>query len=264
MIQALFAVGVGLEAIAMMTGNHALHRLSLRAEPGFTVVEVEDGGRGFEPCDAEACTGSHSGPRTDSWAGAQKGQLRRGSNGPTSRPLEESGCPKAMFLKSVTELPRDFDEVRAAMLHRPNEWLDDLASAAGVAGDHLMVEVGLDVRGHQFRRRARIDVGEAVSTDRVTSLPLRLQVEDYERLFPALDGSLDAAWLGPGRTHLALTAQYEPPFGAVGRAVDRALLHRVAEAVAQRFLEAIAERLVAWPAPDRRGRGGLARVEPTQ
>jgi hypothetical protein len=155
-----------------------------------------------------------------------------------------------MFLKSVTELTRDFDEVRAAMLHRPDGWLDDLASAAGVASGHLMVKVGLDVGGHQLSRRARLDVGEAVSTDRVVSLPLRLQVEEHERLFPTLDGCLDAAWLGPGLTHLALTAQYEPPFGAVGRAVDRALLHRVAEAVAQRFLEAIARRLAAWPAPD--------------
>ena len=40
-----------------------------------------------------------------------------------------------MFLKSVTELPRDFDEVRAAMLHRPNEWLDDLGSALARVAD---------------------------------------------------------------------------------------------------------------------------------
>jgi len=79
--------------------------------------------------------------------------------------------------------------------------------------------------------------------DRVVLLPLDLRVEKHEQLFPSLEGSLDAAWLGAGRTHLALTVRYEPPFGVVGKAVDRALLHRVAEAVAQRFLEAVAREL---------------------
>lgn len=158
-----------------------------------------------------------------------------------------------MFLKSVTELPVDFGEVRAVMLRRSHQWLDGLADAAGAEGDRLLVDVGLEVRGHELIRHARMDVGEAISTDRIASLPLRLQIEDHERMFPTWEGSLDAAWLGAGRTHLALTAQYEPPFGVVGRAVDRALLHRIAEAVAQRFLEAVAQRLAARPSVNGHG-----------
>ena len=150
-----------------------------------------------------------------------------------------------MFLKSVTELTIDFEDVRAAMLDDPRSWLVSLAAEAGDQGDRILVEVGLEVRGHDIARRARLEVGEPVTTDRVAFLPLRLRVEDHGRLFPSLEGSLDAAWLGPGRTHLALTAGYEPPFGVVGRAVDRTLLHRVAEAVAQCFLEAVARELVA-------------------
>ncbi len=115
------------------------------------------------------------------------------------------------------------------------------------------MDVGLEVGGQEVSRRARLELGEPMTTDRVVLLPLRLRVIDRERLFPSLEGSLDAAWLGPGRTHLALTANYEPPLGVVGRAVDRALLHRVAEAVAQRFLEAAARELEA--------RGAVARRE---
>jgi hypothetical protein len=169
-----------------------------------------------------------------------------------------------MFLKSVTELTVDFDEVRAAMLHRPHRWLEDLADSAGHEGDRLLVDVGLELGGHEIRRRARLELGDPVSTDRIASLPLRLRAQDHERLFPELEGSLDAAWLGPGRTHLALMVRYEPPFGAVGRAVDRALLHRVAEAIAQRFTEAVAWRLSTRPsakggAP---GAGGHRRARP--
>lgn len=158
-----------------------------------------------------------------------------------------------MFLKSVTELEVDFDQVRAAMSGDPRDWLAGLAAEAGNEGDSLMVEVGLEVAGHEVGRRARLEIGDLMSTDRVALLPIQLRAEDHERLFPSLEGSLDAAWLGVGRTHLALTVSYEPPLGRVGRAVDRALLHRVAEAVAQRFLEAIARELTT------RGPGALAR-----
>ena len=160
-----------------------------------------------------------------------------------------------MFLKSVTEVSVDFEEVRAAILRRQHPLLDGLAAAVGEEGDRLLVEVGLEVRGRELSRGARLEVGEAIATDRIASLPLHLHVEDHEWLFPALEGSLDAAWLGPGRTHMALTAQYKPPFSVIGRAVDRALLHRVAEAVAQRFLEAVARRLAARPAPKDGGPG---------
>jgi len=150
-----------------------------------------------------------------------------------------------MFLKSVTELAADFHDVRAVMLSDPHEWLDGLAVTAGEEGDRLLVDVGLQVGGRELSRRAALQVGEPMATDRVVLLPLRIRAADHQRLFPSLEGSLDAGWLGPGRTHLALTATYDPPLGAVGRTMDRALLHRVAEAVGQRFLESAATELLA-------------------
>jgi len=148
-----------------------------------------------------------------------------------------------MFLKSVTELAVDFQDVRAALVGDPREWLDGLAAEAGEDGERLVVNVGLEVAGHQVGGQARLEAGEPVGGGRVLMLPLRLHAPDHRRLFPTLEGSLDAAWLGPGRTHLALSLTYEPPLGLVGRAVDRALLHRVAETVAQRFLQAVAGEL---------------------
>jgi hypothetical protein len=156
-----------------------------------------------------------------------------------------------MFLKSFTELALDFREVRAAMLLRPPRWLDGLADIASADGSRLLVDVGLEVGDRRLSRRAWLEVSDGIATDRVASLPLRLRVDDHPRLFPSLDGSLDAAWLGDGRTHLALAAQYEPPFGLVGMVVDRTLLHRVAEAVAQRFVESVASRLTTMAASGR-------------
>jgi hypothetical protein len=148
-----------------------------------------------------------------------------------------------MFLKSVTELEVDFDDVRAAMLGDARDWLAGPAAEAGDGGGRLLLDVGLQARGHEPDRRVRLEMGEPMITDRVALLPLCLRVEEHQGLFPSLEGSLDAAWLGPGRTYLALTATYDPPFGVVGRSADRALLHRVAETVAQRFLEGVAGEL---------------------
>ena len=149
-----------------------------------------------------------------------------------------------MFLKNVTELAVDFDDVRAVMLHAPREWLARLAAEAGEQGDRLTVHVGLEVAGQHVGGPVGLEIGEPLDSDRVVMLPLRIQSVDHRRLFPRLEGSLDAAWLGPGRTYLALSLTYDPPLGLAGRVVDRALLHRVAETVAQRFLERIANELL--------------------
>jgi len=148
-----------------------------------------------------------------------------------------------MFLKTVTELAVDFHDVRPALLSDPREWLDGLVAEAGEDGDRLVVQVGLEVAGRQVGGDAELEVGEPMTTGRVVMLPVRLRARDHRRLFPTMEGSLDIAWLGRDRTYLSLGLTYEPPLGVVGRTADRALLHRVAETVAQRFLQAVADEL---------------------
>jgi hypothetical protein len=60
-----------------------------------------------------------------------------------------------------------------------------------------------------------------------------------------MDADLEVAPLGDGLTQLAISARYEPPLGALGRAIDRAVLHRVAEATIKDFLDRVAERIRA-------------------
>ena len=148
-----------------------------------------------------------------------------------------------MFLKSYVEVPVTFEAVQAVMLREPQTWLDGLAVTTEQEGERLLVDVGLEVGGHRLRRPADLVLGQPQATQVVTSLPLRIRVHGDQRLFPSFYGSLDAAWLGPTRTQLALSLQYEPPLGMVGRAVDRTLLHRVAETAARNFLQLAAHRL---------------------
>ncbi len=74
--------------------------------------------------------------------------------------------------------------------------------------------------------------------------PLRWKASGPADLFPSLDADLEVALLGPGRTQLAMSARYVPPFGRVGRVIDRAVLSRVAEATLKDFLDRVAQTIL--------------------
>ena len=60
-----------------------------------------------------------------------------------------------------------------------------------------------------------------------------------QRLFPLLEADLEVAGLGATRTQLSISARYRPPMGSFGQVLDRALLHRVAEAALKDFLDRV-------------------------
>jgi len=151
-----------------------------------------------------------------------------------------------MFVKSYTAIPADFEQVSSRLRTCPHGWVDAVAAEVERYGERLLTEVGLQGRSRR-RRPARLEVGEAVATERTILLPLRVHVRDATRLMPSLEGNLDAAWLGPGHTYLSLSVQYELAPAVMGEPIDRVLLHRVVEAVALRFVEAAAKRLVSCP-----------------
>ena len=65
-------------------------------------------------------------------------------------------------------------------------------------------------------------------------------------LFPVLDADVELVRAGPQSTWLTLTGAYRPPLGALGQALDRAILHRLAGATIHGFLSRIATDLQGW------------------
>lgn len=172
-----------------------------------------------------------------------------------------------MFLKSYLELRADFTDVCEAMLWSSQSWLQGLAVDAQHERDELLTQVGLLTPGAEREGVAtapRLTLGDPLVSERVASIPIRIEI-DPEGLWPSFDGSLDAAWLGEGRTQLAFSAQYAWPPSAQDQIVDRALLHRVAETVAQDFLQRAAVRLAQRldaTRPRNRGLGGQTATSP--
>jgi len=148
-----------------------------------------------------------------------------------------------MFARYFVEVPLPADQVERALLDSPAEWLSAIAVAAQERGDGLLVEVGVGPLEAGFRRRVSLRLGEPVRFPSMTSVPLTWEPVGLEGLLPRLDANIELGPLGEDRTQLAISARYQPPLGVVGHAIDRVLLHRVAEATLKDFLDRVGQAI---------------------
>jgi hypothetical protein len=148
-----------------------------------------------------------------------------------------------MFVRYYLELPLPHKRVEQALLGSPPEWVAALAGDAQQRGDGLLAQVGVGPLGDLLGRRVAVQLGEPVRFPSMTSLPLTWEPLGLEGLLPRLEADIEIGPLGQDRTQLAISARYRPPLGAVGRAVDRVLLHRVAEATVKDFLDRVGEAI---------------------
>lgn len=142
-----------------------------------------------------------------------------------------------MFLRYFIELPLPAQQVEQALLAWPATWLPNLADRAGTRGEQLLAEVGIGPAGRGLRKRVQVALGPVVRQPSRTTLAMTWVPTGAGALFPVLEAELEVGALGAGRAQLALNASYRPPLGTVGHAIDRALLHRVAEATVKDFLD---------------------------
>jgi hypothetical protein len=100
----------------------------------------------------------------------------------------------------------------------------------------------------------RVQVRELAWTDQSVGLAIRWEATGPGGgLFPVLDADLTMAPAGEQATILTLAGAYRPPLGAMGAALDRTILHRVASATIQAFLTQAAGRIAGQPAANGAG-----------
>jgi hypothetical protein len=149
-----------------------------------------------------------------------------------------------MFIRYFLELHLPFGEVERALLADPASWLPGMAIEAEEQGERLLVDVGFQVGDdRRIDREIQIEVGEPVSVPSTMMLPITWKAKHGAGAFPQLDADIEIGALGAERTQLSMSARYRPPLGMIGRALDRALMHRVAEATVKDFLDRVGERL---------------------
>jgi hypothetical protein len=150
-----------------------------------------------------------------------------------------------VFIRYYLELQLPFEEVERALLADPGSWLPGMATEAGDQGEQLLVDVGFELgNDHRVDREVQIEIGEPVSVrSKTTMLPIAWKAKHGIGPVPQLDADIEIATLGATRTQLSMSARYRPPLGMIGRALDKALMHRVAEATLKDFLDRVGERL---------------------
>jgi hypothetical protein len=149
-----------------------------------------------------------------------------------------------MFIRYYVELPMGFGRAEDALLRSPQSLMRDLATGAHERAESLLSEVGFDVGNRRLTKRVVVEMREPVRFGSKTALPMTWQAFGAEALFPSMEADIEIAPLGRRCTQLAISVRYRPPLGVLGRALDRALLHRVAEAAVKDFLDHVARALL--------------------
>ena len=124
--------------------------------------------------------------------------------------------------------------------------LGDMARAAYREGEVLRTKIGVgSSTSPLLAKTVEIEVGTPLRGESESEIPITWRATGTPGLFPSMEAGIVIARLGPSLTQISLRGSYEPPLGAVGRALDRTLFHRVAEASVKSFLDHIASSVQA-------------------
>jgi hypothetical protein len=152
---------------------------------------------------------------------------------------EHDAC---MFVRYFMDLDVPFADAEAALLADPSAWLPGLVEETDAEGVHRLTSVGFGIGVH-VRKRVEVEVDPPLRVPSRVVVPLRWTTGAEHSPLPSMEGDLELAPFGAGTSHLAMSGRYTPPYRAVGQALDRALLNRVAEATVRDFVQRVAEQI---------------------
>jgi hypothetical protein len=116
------------------------------------------------------------------------------------------------------------------------------------AGAHP--SIGFKIGPAAVRKRVRLTVGSPEPLGDWLRIRLTWSAQPGGSLFPVLDGYLQLEPLAPRESKLSLKADYQPPLGRLGQAIDDAALHTIARATIKDFVDAVrAQVLTAATGP---------------
>ena len=152
-----------------------------------------------------------------------------------------------MFVGDEVVLDVSFTVARARLANlAQGGWLlsaSDDAYGKGITGVLRVGALGVS-------KVVRVQARDLTEREDLAGLAIRWEVTGPGGgLFPVLDADIRVHPAGEQRTLLTLQGAYRPPLGAVGQALDRAIMHRVAAATIRNFLQRVAAGVTGQPAP---------------
>jgi len=150
-----------------------------------------------------------------------------------------------MFVRDFQIVQRPFTVVDGAIRSDPSELLSEALHAARVEGERL--RGGVAPAGWPSPLAVTVDLvtGPLRSHGDALLLTFAWDANQSRSLFPHFDADLELAPFGRERSQISLSGNYVPPGGAIGKGIDRLVLHRVAESTIRAFLVQLLHALEA-------------------
>ena len=149
-----------------------------------------------------------------------------------------------MFVHYYTHVPVSLSAV-AAKIDEVRTQLEGIGDVAYRDGEELFAKVR--PAGTSYAKKVSL----VIATPEIRTVgivyPITWTAAGAESLFPRLVADLVLSHVGSDRTKLSLQGTYDPPFGPLGRVVDRALLHKVAESTVQDWVDRVAAAVTSVP-----------------
>jgi hypothetical protein len=156
-------------------------------------------------------------------------------------------------VRSYDYVNHSYERVRDALNKDALSVFQSATKSAAARAESLAAELHVDFGGVGIK--ADVTVRTNSTEEKVDTIPspsTRLQLEwqatSMPTLFPVMRAELAVYPLTNTETQLDFLGHYEPPFGAVGKAMDAIGGHRIAEASVHRFVSDVAGYLRQTPA----------------
>jgi hypothetical protein len=146
------------------------------------------------------------------------------------------------FIEDFVDVASPFETLRARF-SGDGQWLAPLATVATQDGDMFQMRVGPSWAAGLVAREVNVTLWAPRERGYALARSLTWTPNDWQFLFPLLEGDLELAPLGPDQCRISLAATYTPALGKFGAQVDRALLHHVAASTVRSFLTQMATKL---------------------
>lgn len=147
-----------------------------------------------------------------------------------------------MLIRYYVDVHRSLEEVEE-LLAVSRDHLGAWASAAYRDGEQLRGRIGFGPG--PLSKTVEIEVGDPMHGTETVTYPVVWRASGPAAIFPSMDAEIVIAPLGPGRTHITFQGRYEPPLDGVGKLIDRAAMHRVAESTVRHLMERLARAIEA-------------------
>lgn len=152
---------------------------------------------------------------------------------------------KGREIRTYDYVNHPYERVRDALRKSAITVFQSATKAAASRAESVAVELHVDFGGIGVKTDIKINVQSIeekalAGSPPVTRLTLEWEAASMPRLFPLMKGEISVYPLTSTETQVDFSGVYEPPFGAVGKAMNAIVLHRIAEVSVHRFVTDVA------------------------